>query len=200
MPRAYLRPMQRYFTFSNCLNERKIGSLRRLKIMPEDYNSPVDPFGTDRMTDALKAFCREQGMNAPEFWIINPDRYYMGYATSLHLSGKDRWEEFDAKVIFLLRDFSDRENREAEERLLNHMFEELGEPVVLTVKAETSPRQQLFFKHVGLMKMPVTWADYQQNEYVVYAKGKLEMGGFVNLMERIEYIGKEIVYKEEDGK
>ena len=26
------------------------------------------------------------------------------------------------------------------------------------------------------------------------------MGGFVNLMERIEYIGKEIVYKEEDGK
>jgi len=25
-------------------------------------------------------------------------------------------------------------------------------------------------------------------------------GGFVNLMERIEYIGKEIVYKEEDEK
>lgn len=103
-------------------------------------------------------------------------------------------------MIFLLKDFSERENREAEKRLLNHMFEELGEPVVLTIKAETSPRQQLFFKHVGLMKMPVTWADYQQNEYVVYAKGKLEMGGFVNLMERVEYIGKEIVYKEEDGK
>ena len=80
------------------------------------------------------------------------------------------------------------------------MFEELGEPVVLTVKAVASPLQQRFFKGVGLSKMPVTWADYQQNEYVVYAKGKLEMGGFVNLMERIEYIGKEIVYKEEDGK
>jgi len=26
------------------------------------------------------------------------------------------------------------------------------------------------------------------------------MGGFVNLMERIEYIGKEIVFKKEDGK
>jgi hypothetical protein len=50
------------------------------------------------------------------------------------------------------------------------------------------------------MKMPVTWADYQQNEYEVYTKGHLEMGGFVNLMERIEYIGKEIVYKDEDGK
>ena len=98
-----------------------------------------------------------------------------------------------------MKDFSERENREAEERLLNHMFEELGEPVVLTVKAVASPNQLRFFKHVGIMKMPVTWADYQQKEYVVYAKGNLEMGGFVNLMERVEYIGKEIVYKDEDG-
>ena len=73
------------------------------------------------------------------------------------------------------------------------MFEELGAPVVLTVKAVASPRQHQFFKHVGMMKMPVTWADYQQNEYVVYAKGKLEMCGFVNLMERVEYIGKATV-------
>jgi hypothetical protein len=123
----------------------------------------------------------------------------MGYAASLHLSGKDRWEEFDAKVIFLLKDFSEREDRKAEERLLKHMFEELGEPVVLTVKAVASSNQLLFFKHVGMMKMPVTWADYQQKEYVDYAKGNLEMGGFVNLMEQVEYKGKEIVYKDEDG-
>jgi len=159
-----------------------------------------DLFDMNDLQDRLKMFCKEQGVDIPQFWIIQPEGYYMSYATSLHLHGKDRWEEFDAKVIFLLNDSSDRENREAEKRLLNHMFEELGEPVVLTIKAVASPRQQLFFKHVGLMKMPVTWADYQQNEYVVYAKGKLEMGGFVNLMERIEYIGKEIVYKEEDGK
>ena len=159
-----------------------------------------DPFGMNYLQDRLKMFCKDQGLDVPQFWIVQPDGYYMGYATSLHLSGKDRWEEFDANVIFLLKDFSDRENREAEERLLNHMFEELGESVVLTVKAVASPLQQRFFKGVGLSKMPVTWADYQQNEYVVYAKGKLEMGGFVNLMERIEYIGKEIVYKEEDGK
>ena len=89
--------------------------------------------------------------------------------------------------------------REAEERLLKHLFEEQGEPVVLTVKAVASPHQHQFFKHVGMMKMPVTWADYQQNDYVVYAKGKFEMGGFVNLMERVEYKGKEIVYKDEDG-
>lgn len=159
-----------------------------------------DSFGMNDLQDRLKRFCKEQSLDVPQFWIIQPDGYYMGYAASLHLSGKDRWEEFDATVVFLMKDFSERENREAEERLLNHMFEELGEPVVLTVKAVASPHQQRFFKGVGLSKMPVTWADYQQNEYVVYAKGKLEMGGFVNLMERIEYIGKEIVYKEEDGK
>ncbi len=174
--------------------------MRKLKIMPDCPKGIENLFDMNDLQDRLKAFCIEQSMDVPQFWIIQPDGYYMGYASSMHLSGKDRWEEFDAKVIFLLKDFSERKNREAEERLLNHMFEELGEPVVLTVKAETSPRQQLFFKHVGLMKMPVTWADYQQNEYEVYTKGHLEMGGFVNLMERIEYIGKEIVFKEEDGK
>lgn len=159
-----------------------------------------DIFGMNDLQDRLKKFCIDQSMDMPQFWIIKPDDYYMNYAASLHLSGKDRWEEFDANVVYVLRDFSDRENREVEERLLNHMFEELGEPVVLTIREVDLPNQQRFFKGAGLMKMPVTWADYQQNQYVVYAKGKLEMGGFVNLMERIEYIGKEIVYKEEDGK
>ena len=153
-----------------------------------------DPFGMNDLQDRLKMFCKDQGLDVPQFWIIQPDGYYIGYAVTLHLSEKDRREEFDAKVIFLLKDFSEQENREVEEWLLNHMFEELGEPVVLTIKAVASPNQLLFFKHIGMMKMPVTWADYQQNVYVVYAKGKLEMGGFVNLMERVEYIGKEIVY------
>ena len=36
------------------------------------------------------------------------------------------------------------------------MFEDLGEPVVLTVKAVASPNQLRFFKHVGMMKIPVT--------------------------------------------
>lgn len=152
------------------------------------------------LQDRLKEFCIDQSMNVPQFWIIKPDDYYMGYAVSLHLNGKDRWEEFDAKVVYVLRDFSDRENREAEERLLKHMFEEIGEPIVLTIKEVESPNQLRFLKGIGLMKMPVTWSDTCQNMYDVYAKGNLEMGGFVNLMERIEYIGKEIVYKDEDGK
>jgi len=152
------------------------------------------------LQDRLKRFCKEQSMDIPQFWVIKPDDYYMSYAVLLHLSGKDRWEEFDVKVIYVLRDFSDRENREVEKGLLIHMFEEMGEPVVLTVKEVESPNQQLFFKEFGMMKMPITWSDTNQNMYDVYVKGHLEMGGFVNLMNRIEYIGKEIVYKELDGK
>lgn len=156
---------------------------------------PHDPFNMNGLLDELKAFCREQSMEEPRAWIIKPDGYYMGYAVSLHLIGKDRWEEFDTKVIFVLKDFSERDNREVEERLLKHMFVELGEPIVLTIKDVDSPNQQRFFKSVGMMKMPVTLSDMNQNVYHIYAKGHLEMGGFVNLMERIEYIGKEIIYK-----
>ncbi len=50
------------------------------------------------------------------------------------------------------------------------------------------------FKVMGLMRMPVTWADSNQNVYEVYIKGQLEMGCFVTLMENVEYIGKEMVY------
>lgn len=170
--------------------------MKRLKIMQEDPVSSKDPFGMNDLQDRLKLFCKEQSLDNPQFWIIKPDEYYMGYAVSLHLSGKDRWEEFDAKVVYVLRDFSDRENREVEERLLNHMFEEIEEPIVLTIKEVESPNQLRFLKGIGLMKMPVTWSDTNKNDYAVYAKGNLEMGGFVNLMERIEYIGKEIVYNE----
>ena len=148
------------------------------------------------LQDRLKLFCKEQSLDNPQFWVIKPDEYYMGYAVSLHLSGKDRWEEFDTKVIFVLRDFSDRENREVEEKLLKYMFEELGEPIVLTIKEVESPNQLRFLKGIGMMKMPVSWSDSIKNDYAVYSKGNLEMGGFVNLMERIEYIGKEIVYNE----
>ena len=59
--------------------------MRRLKIMPEDYEPPKDPFGMDALYDALRAFCKEQSMDVPQFWIIESDGYYMVYAVSLHL-------------------------------------------------------------------------------------------------------------------
>ena len=170
--------------------------MRRLKIMSEDMEIPKDPFGTDGLQDRLKTFCREQGLEAPSFWIFPPDGYYICHAVSLHLNGKDRWEEFDTNVIFVLKDFSMRENREMEASRLRCIFEDFGEPIVLTSKMAESPNsQQRFYKSIGLTRMPVTWSDHHQNEYEVYAKDHLEMGGFVNLMERVEYIGKEIVYK-----
>lgn len=156
---------------------------------------PKNPFGTDDLQDRLKEFCKEQGLEAPRFWIFSPDGYYICHAVSLHLNGKDRWEEFDANVIFVLKNFSTRENREMEAGRLQCMFEELGEPIVLTSKMAESPsNQQHFYMSIGLTQMPVTWSDHHQHEYEVYAKGELEMGSFVNLMERVEYIGKEYVY------
>ena len=155
-----------------------------------------DLFGVNDLQDRLKAFCKEQGWEAPRFWIFPPDGYYICHAVSLHLKGKDREEVFDATVLFVLKDFSTRENREMEANRLRCMFEDLGEPIVMTSKIAESPsNQQRFYKSIGLIKMPVTWSDQHQNEYEVYAKGHLEMGSFVNLMERVEYIGKEFVYR-----
>ena len=69
-----------------------------------------DVFGMNDLQDRLKKFCIDQSIDIPLFWIIKPDGYYMGYAVSLHLNCKDRWEEFDTKVIFVLKEFSDRRN------------------------------------------------------------------------------------------
>lgn len=170
--------------------------MRKLKIMQEDPVPIIDPFGIKDMQDRLKAFYREQGLEAPRFWIFPPDGYYICHAVSLHLKGRDRWEEFDTNVVFVLKDFSIREDREIEANRLRCIFEELGDPIVLTSKMAESPsNQHRFYKSIRLTKMPVTWKDHNQNEYEVYVKGQLEMGRFVNLIEQIEYIGKEIVFK-----
>ena len=166
-----------------------------MKIMRDDVPMACgDVFGTDDLQDRLKAFCREQGLEMPRFRIFPPNGVYMCYAVSLHLTGKDRWEEFDAKVIYLLKDLNEIGNSEALANRLRCMFEDLGMPVVLTVKADESNSQQRFFKSLGMMRMPVTWSDENHRDYEVYTKGNIEMGGFVNLMERVEFIGKEIVY------
>jgi len=170
-----------------------------------DCEPPRYPLGIDAMDFELKAFCREQGMDAPEFWIINPDRYInpeggclMPYAAVLHLSGKDRWEEFEARAIFLLTDFSERENREMEQSKLEIAFMDVGEPVALTTRMPEGLSRQSnnlnFYRGVGMIRMPITWEDEAQREYEVYVKGQLEMGPFVSLMEHVEYIGKEIIY------
>ncbi len=170
--------------------------MRRLKIMKDDVPMACgDEFGTNALNDRLKAFCKEQGLEIPRFRIFPPNGVYMCYAVSLHLTGKDRWEEFDAKVVILLKNLEEIGNNEALENRLRCMFEDLGEPIVLTIKENESSNQQQFFKDLGMMRMPITWSDKNQNNYEVYTKGNIGMGGFVNLVERVEYIGKEFIFK-----
>lgn len=170
--------------------------MRRLKIMRDDVPMACgDKFGVNDLDERLKAFCEEQGLEIPRFRIFPPNGVCLCYAVSLHLTGKDRWEEFDAKVVYLLNDLNEIGNNEALGDRLRCMFEDLGEPVILTIKADETSNHQQFFKSLGMTRVPVTWADKHQQDYEVYAKGHLDMGGFVNLMERVEYIGKEIIYK-----
>ena len=163
--------------------------------MSDEIDIPKDPFGTDVLQDKLKAFCKEEGLDMPRFWVFPPQGVYMCYAVSLHLKGKDKGEVLDANTIFMLKNLSEIGNLVALENRLRCIMADLGEPVIFTVKADETLGQQQFFKGVGLMKMPVTWTDNHQNVYEVYVKGQFEMGCFVTLMEHVEHIGTEIVYE-----
>lgn len=171
--------------------------MRRLKIMSDDVPmASGDVFGVNEMQDRLKSFCWNEGLEMPRLWIFPPDGCYVCHAVSLHLVSKDKQFEYDARVIYELKDFSGMENRDAEANRLRCIFEDLGEPIILTSKvAENSDNQHRFFKSIGLSQIPVTWSDHHQNEYEVYVKGQLIMDEFASLMERVEYIGKEIVYR-----
>lgn len=170
--------------------------MRRLKIMSEDVPmASGDVFGVNDLQDRLKAFCKERGLDMPRFWVFPPKGVYMCYAVSLHLKGKDKGEVLDANTIFMLKSLNEIGNIDALENRLNCIMVDLGEPIILTIKADETLGQQQLFKGIGLIKMPVTWSDNNQNVYEVYVKGQLEMGCFVTLMEHVEHIGTEIVYE-----
>ena len=154
-----------------------------------------DKFGIGDMQDRLEEFCRAQGIEVPITRLIEVDGVLMPYAVPMHLSGKDRWEEFDAEAIFLLVDFPDKEDREAEACRLRVMAEEFERPCLLTTRAAFSTRQDLFYRKFGFMKMPVTWSDEAQRDYEVYVKGDMLMDTFAYVMEQVEHIGKEIIYQ-----
>jgi len=132
------------------------------------------------MTKELKMYCREQGYGIPKFW---PASYTKDYAVSLHMTGDDQWEEFDANVVFLLG-----EHGKNETQLLRHLLEKLQEPVALIVLAESVNNQNIY-KSLGFTLIPARLTNKNQEEYEVYAKGLIKMGGFVNLLEKVESIG-----------
>ena len=170
--------------------------MRRLKIMSDDVPMACgDVFGINDMLDRLEKFCRTQGIEVPMTRLIEMDGVLRPYFIPLHLVKNDQMNQFDVEVIFLLVDYPDRENREAEACRLRVMAEEFERPCLLTTRVSFSPRQDQFYRKFGFMKMPVTWSDDADREYEVFVKGQLEMGSFVGLMEFVEYIGKEIVYK-----
>jgi hypothetical protein len=170
--------------------------MRRLKIMFEEMEVLKNPFGVNDLQDHLKAFCREQGLDTPRFWVAAFDGYYTCYAVTLHLNDNDRCEQFDANVIFMLMDLSARDKCEMETNRIKCIFKDLEEPILLTSKvAVRSELQQRFYKSLELEKIPVRWQDDSQNEYEVYMKGTMEMDAFASVMERVEYIGKEMVYQ-----
>ena len=102
------------------------------------------------MTKELKKYCREQGYGIPKFW---PASYTKDYAVSLHMTGDDQWEEFDANVVFLLG-----EHGKNETQLLRHLLEKLQEPVALIVLAESVNNQNIY-KSLGFTLMPARWTD-----------------------------------------
>jgi len=168
--------------------------MRRLKIMSDDVPMACgDVFGINDMLDRLKEFCRVQGIEVPMTRLIEVDGVLRPYAVPLHLVKNDQMCQYDVEVVFLLVDFPDKEDREAEACRLRVMAEEFERPCLLTTRVSFSPRQDQFYRKFGFMKMPVTWSDNADREYEVYMKGQLEMCDFVGLMEQVEYIGKEIV-------
>jgi len=136
------------------------------------------------MANELKDYCKEHGYDNPKFW---PASCTKDFALLLHMMGNDRWEEFDANVIFIL---SEQSKNEA--KLIGLILEKLEEPIVLNVPLADSTNLQNLYKRLGLVLVPTRWTK-KQEEQEVYIKGSMKMGGFANLMERVENIGSYVV-------
>lgn len=132
----------------------------------------------------LKVYCNEHGYESPRFW---PANFTKDYAVSLHMTDNG-WEEFDANVVFLLG-----EHGKNEAKLLGQILDELKEPVVLTIPLALSANQQKLYKSLGFTLMPVRLTDTNEREYEVYIKGSMKMGGWANMMTRIEGTESDII-------
>ena len=137
------------------------------------------------MANELKMYCSEHGYESPRFW---PANFTKEYAVSLLMVGNDRLEEFDANVVFLLG-----EHGKNEAKLLGQILDELKEPVVLTIPLALSANQQKLYKSLGFTLMPVRLTDTNEREYEVYIKGSMKMGGWANMMTRIEGTESDII-------
>ena len=82
--------------------------MRRLKIMKDDVPMAcVDDFGGAALHDRLRVYCQEQKIEMARLWVFPPNGVYMLYAVSMHLTDKDRWVEYNAKVVYLLKNLKE---------------------------------------------------------------------------------------------
>ena len=136
------------------------------------------------MANELKVYCKEHGYDNPKFW---PASCTKDYAVSIRMRDNDRWEEYRTDVVFL---YGEHEKNEAQ--LLEQIIKDLQEPIVLIVPLAESASQQNLYKRLGLVLIPARWTNNLE-EFEIYIKGQMNMGGFVNLMEQVERIGSKIV-------
>ena len=138
------------------------------------------------MANELKDYCKEHGYDNPKFW---PASCTKDYAVSIRMRDNDRWgwEEFDANVIFILGEHSKNEAK-----LIGLILKELRDPVVLIVPLAISANKQSLYNSHGFLLVPARWTNNLE-EFEIYIKGQMSMGGFVNLMEQVERIGSKIV-------
>lgn len=154
-----------------------------------------DEFGMSDLQNRLKAFCKEHGIDKPKSWRYG-FCFWRRYAVSLHLVKHDRWDDFDANVVFLVDRRHKKYKKRRETKLIGRIVDDLQEPFVLTLPTDMSTERRNMLKGFGLSLMPVRWTacDDNEDEYEVFMKGQMEMGGFANLMEQVKDIG-EIVFK-----
>ncbi len=134
-----------------------------------------------RTLNELKNYCKNLGYGNLRFW---PSNCLRDYAVSIRMKGDDMQEEFDANVVLVKN-----VHRDNETKLLGRILEKLQEPVVVTMPlAENSSLQELL-NRLCLKLVPGRWTDKNDKEYEIYVKGKMNMGGYVNLIEHLKEIG-----------
>ena len=154
-----------------------------------------DEFGMSDLHNRLKAFCKEHGIDKPKSWRYG-FCFWRRYAVSLHLVKHDRWDDFDANVVFLVNRRHKKYKKRRETKLIGRIVDDLQEPFVLTLPTDMSTERRNMLKGFGLSLMPVRWTAFDDNEdeYEVFMKGQMEMGPFANMMEKVKETGK-IVFK-----
>ncbi len=134
-----------------------------------------------RTLNELKKYCKDLGYDNLRFW---PSNCLRDYAVSIRMKGDETGEEFDANVVLIMNVHKDNETK-----LLGRILEKLQEPVVVTMPLDENGIQHKSLNRLGLKLVPGRWTDKNYKEYEIYVKGKMNMGGYVNLIEQLKEIG-----------